>query len=94
MELVFLIVLWELGMSIITVNLALIIDQLIKSTFVANCNQSYCYEHENKTFWKYVPIDATHFKMVPTRRILTPFIDYNNIFLVSIAGRENETKLL
>jgi hypothetical protein len=30
MELVFLIVLWELGMSTITVNLALIIDQLIK----------------------------------------------------------------
>jgi len=27
--------------------------------------------------------------MVPTKRILTPFIDYNNIFLVTIAGRED-----
>ena len=41
----------------------------------------------DKTFWKYIPVDNDTFKMVPTRRIMTPFIDYNNIFLLSLANK-------
>lgn len=64
---------------------------------VGNCNLSYCNEHntpEKRTLWVMVPIDSSSFKMVPTRRIMTPFIDYQNIFLVSIDGREKQTNLL
>lgn len=46
------------------------------------------------TFWQLVPIDDRTFKMVPSRPILTPFIDYNNIFLLSIAGRKDSKNLL
>lgn len=53
---------------------------------------TYCNELD-KTFWSYVPIDSNTFKMVPTRRIMTPFIDYNNIFLLAIAGRLDSKNL-
>ena len=53
----------------------------------------YCGEYQH-TYWTYVPVDRNTFKMVPSRRILTPFIDYPNIFLLSIAGRPDSKKLL
>lgn len=42
------------------------------------------------TTWRYVPIDDDSFKMVPTRRLLTPNIDYYNLFDVSVDGRRGE----
>lgn len=55
--------------------------------------ENYCREL-NLTRWEYVPIDDDTFKLVPTRRILTPYIDYPNLFYVYVDGRPRNQKLI
>ena len=46
------------------------------------------------TNWIYVPIDDNSFKLVPSRRILNPQIDYPNLFFVSVDGQPRDPRLV
>lgn len=46
------------------------------------------------TKWIYVPVDDDTFKLVPSRRILTPQIDFPNLFFVYVDGRPRNANLI
>ncbi len=55
------------------------------------CVQNNCDEIDS-TYWTLNQIDQENWKLKPSRRILTPNIDYGNLFNISLLGENNSSE--